>query len=218
MPLTRFGVVDPLEVVMSSLTMRTRLGEVQASLADTLWAMGIRLIPERLVLAHKQKVLAGRSKFLHSVGLLLMSLSLSRILDHAAGVLVSNRTVPIATLWIGFYLGCAGLGLFLLLGTGVSPALGLLPFVPVTALASLLFLLSNDAFGCWVRTPLRSYHELPLWLQRRAEIAESIPGVRLELDSFEEDPFLIAVRGHFWWKEEAVIGAFATGDPILDDF
>jgi hypothetical protein len=71
----------------------------------------------------------------------------------------------------------------------------------------------DDRFQAWVGA---RHHRLPPRLEERARAARSIPNVRLEIEAFNEDPILYAVRGRWIFAERVPIGAWDTGEPLLD--
>lgn len=60
--------------------------------------------------------------------------------------------------------------------------------------------------------------EMPVRIKERARRVSRLPGVRLEVDYFDQDPILYAVGGYWFWKKRVPIGAWGTGDPQLDNF
>lgn len=58
----------------------------------------------------------------------------------------------------------------------------------------------------------------PGFLYQRIADAKQIPGVDLRIERLGDDPFVQVVRWSWRGRECHYIGAFATGDPMLDNF
>ncbi|MHB8660901.1 MAG: hypothetical protein ACYC75_03150 [Minisyncoccota bacterium] len=57
---------------------------------------------------------------------------------------------------------------------------------------------------------------VPVRLQRRAQLASKVSGVRISVDFLSKDPFLVAERGIWPFIDRVVIGAWNTGDKKFD--
>jgi hypothetical protein len=60
--------------------------------------------------------------------------------------------------------------------------------------------------------------EIPDHLKRRIESAWDIPGTKVYLDWLGTDPFVVVRRGYGIFAEEHIVGAYATGNRLLDNF
>ncbi|HQU07831.1 MAG: hypothetical protein B7X04_01105 [Parcubacteria group bacterium 21-54-25] len=58
---------------------------------------------------------------------------------------------------------------------------------------------------------------IPAKLRRRAERVRTIPGTRLVIERFRDDPLIAVERGRWPFVERVYIGAWDTGCPALDN-
>ncbi|MDE2021737.1 MAG: hypothetical protein KGI71_02325 [Patescibacteria group bacterium] len=110
-------------------------------------------------------------------------------------------------------------------GLLILPLLALLAAKAINKIVSRCFLLS-EATSRWITVRVTANGEnssivdlplLPVHLQRRAERASQISGVRTTVDYLHLDPFLVAERGVWPFIERVTIGAWNTHRPEFDN-
>jgi hypothetical protein len=194
-------------------------------LAEQLALYGIKTIPQRIVSAHKAHAVRGRSPLFTAFVVALGYVSFVNF--YLAWERRGTRMRSDSALFLGdIALVVAGFAIAL-----AGSSAGLFLCVPFIALFKFSLVMGDpDAFKrCvrWERARIAPNGEnasrtnlpwLPERLQDRARAATLIPGARLYMDFIEEDPILVVVRGFGPWREEAAIGAWATGNDFLDAF
>lgn len=192
-----------------------------ASFREELAAIGIPIVPARLLEEHKARLMRGRSPLLRMIWHVLSTVSLVKPLRYlerqtllmiplAFMCSVSISVLAIAASFLG--------GHYVYFLTVPIAFSGCVLFATVPALASLS--------AGWARARISAAGEMafvdqssvsmPIILQPRARQALSLPGTRLIVEFIDEDPFLYVVRGWGPFAESIPIAAWRTGNQRLD--
>jgi hypothetical protein len=201
---------------------------VRPSLEEEFSFLRIPSLPLGAWEAHKQALLAEGSARWRGARILLELVSLFLPFNRAARMMTAFwAPLLLAILWLATLVGIAYHGVELLWSGQLIGGVFFAPFVAIALLAPMTekeSLQTRSARWLRARVDARgvsnaddSNLRVPPHLLRRLNRAQEIPGVRVELEYLGLDPALIAVRGHLFWREEVLIGAWGTGNPALDD-
>lgn len=205
----------------------------KSSLQEEVEALGVPILPRVAVRKHKKQMIqACRPGVFRFIGPTILGVMyLSCLLVGAVPVLIWRRyrsdTLPSTVLLLSFGLSLA----FLAVAAWIAhwpmwlafnlPMFGFLAtFVLVSSWPKLSTSTSHWEATCITVAGGNAYTKytfvIPRALQQRAELVTTIPGTRLVIEHFQDDPFLVAERGFGPFAERVYVGAWDTGVKKFD--
>lgn len=209
-------------------------------LRETLAGVGVAALPKELVRIHKRRVIHDRrpgflrvlAPSMHALEMALGFLSLALPVWLAFRWKKTEREkdkvviVYLATIASLFLAGAVATLFAVSLSIYPLRAVGIAATVPLFSLLLLLIavFVSDEsvtlhrALARWERERLAPHHDIPQAMRSRVATLEKLPGVSLEVERLETDPFLVARRRRGLKIEREYVGAWETGDTKLDSF
>lgn len=199
-------------------------GATPLTLKETLQAFDVPILSQEAVYAHKRELSKSFSPVRYVLAHFFSWCSLFAVADAIDRASNYRASDAIIYSYLGFVVIATATGIAGMYSYSLEFAVGLIPLSCVFALALVTGASSEDLRRVtrWRRSSLYRYDRTPganpitLRLRERATRVHELTGSRIMIDSYNTDPFLVAVRGWGPWKEEATIGAWETGVPELD--
>lgn len=229
-----------IESILQSMWKVSETKEAKISLQDELLSCGVPVIASNLVHTFQRATLHGlRPGVWYFIGpmfrlvLSLCSLLLGATLLQVWSEYTTKKISQFALLLPFAVIMTSLFGLSIESALGVRMSIAGLLSIPLCAFLVMNVIVSAEhrytrfaqATSAWIiaRVNIRGFGAsydipcVPSHLRERLSKASTIRGARLYVEYLEEDPFLVVIRGHFFFKEKVYIGAWKTGNHHFDN-
>lgn len=210
-------------------------GTRKLGLQEELHALGIKTLNKRDVKEHQKQVLmqgyetrlAPILSKIHSVLYTLTCLPLLAIVTENQRVNSTSRSTIKRCFWLTFSI-LSVIGVFSIVSQGIFSKWSLCAIPCISGAVQILLYviigttnesLDSEIDDSWTNTYFQDFRQgMPSHIKKRAStIEENIPKIQVEVQHYQQDPFLLAVRYHWGiFREEHVVGAWDTGVPEFD--